>query len=139
MKKKWRLTPANRLLAYDRAINLACSSSFASESSCLGTPVFQGSGMPHSVIHIGRPHAASRAGAIPEVCGDAAVLFDPEDPEAIAAAILEANEREDELRAKGLARAAAFTWEETARRHEAVYEAAATGTTRARAGTSTTT
>jgi glycosyltransferase involved in cell wall biosynthesis len=76
----------------------------------------------------GCPVAASQAGAIPEVCGDAAVLFDPTDADAIVAAILETDSRAEELRELGLARAAGFTWEQTARRHEAVYRAAAGAT-----------
>ena len=43
----------------------------------------------------------------------------------IAAGIVDADSRSEELREKGLARAAAFTWIETARRHEDVYIAAA--------------
>ena len=74
------------------------------------------------------PVAASTAGAIPEVCGDAAVLFDPTDVDAMAAAMLEADDRRDDLRERGLARAALFTWDETARRHEDVYRAAASAT-----------
>jgi glycosyltransferase involved in cell wall biosynthesis len=69
----------------------------------------------------GCPVAAASAGAIPEVCGDAAVLFDPEDVHSIAGGVREALERAGQLQARGLARAAEFTWEESARRHEAVY------------------
>ena len=69
----------------------------------------------------GCPVASSNAGSLPEVLGDAAVLFDPEDPEAIAAAACEALERAEELSARGPERAAAFTWEATARAHDAVY------------------
>jgi hypothetical protein len=42
----------------------------------------------------------------------------------MSAAILEADNRREELRALGLARAAGFTWDEVARRHEDVYRAA---------------
>src|ERR671936_620031 len=49
-----------------------------------------------------------------EVAGDAAVLVDPLDPEAIAAGLAEAVERRDELRARGLERAAAFSWADAA-------------------------
>ena len=67
------------------------------------------------------PGRRSRAGSLPEVCGDAAVLFDPLDPEAIAAGVEEALDRADELSERGLRRAAAFTWDETARAHDRVY------------------
>ena len=73
----------------------------------------------------GCPVAASNAGAIPEVAGDAAVLFDPTDVEAMAAAMLEADSRREELTALDLTRAARYTWDESARRHDDVYRAAA--------------
>jgi glycosyltransferase involved in cell wall biosynthesis len=97
-------------------------------AACLVYPsLYEGFGMPPlEAMASGCPVVASHAGAIPEVCGDAAVLFDPTDAEAIAAAILQVDERREELSERGLAHAAAFTWDETARKHEAVYAAAAT-------------
>ena len=50
------------------------------------------------------------------------MLVDPLDPAAIAAGIEEALGRRDELRAKGLERAQAFTWDRVARDTWAVYE-----------------
>ncbi|HUG63715.1 MAG TPA: hypothetical protein VMK83_00715, partial [Gaiellaceae bacterium] len=64
------------------------------------------------------------AGAIPEVAGDAAVLFDPTDVGAMAAAMLEADGRREELTTLGLTRAALFTWERSARLHDEVYRVA---------------
>lgn len=94
-------------------------------AACLVFPsLYEGFGLPPlEAMASGCPVAASNAGAIPEVCGDAAVLFDPKDTEAIAAAILDVDARADELRGPGLERAAMFTWRETARRHEDVYRA----------------
>jgi glycosyltransferase involved in cell wall biosynthesis len=102
-------------------------------AACLVFPsLYEGFGLPPlEAMASGCPVAAANAGAIPEVCGDAAVLFDPNDPEAIAAAVLEADERAEELRERGLARAAGFTWAETARRHEDVYRAARSAPIRA--------
>jgi glycosyltransferase involved in cell wall biosynthesis len=95
-------------------------------AACLVYPsLYEGFGIPPlEAMACGCPVAASNAGAIPEVCGDAAVLFDPTDVEAMAAAMIEADTRRDELSTLGLARAALFTWDETARRHEDVYRAA---------------
>jgi alpha-1,3-rhamnosyl/mannosyltransferase len=67
----------------------------------------------------GTPVACSNATSLPEVAGDAALLFDPLDVEAIAVAvrrILEDNALADRLRRAGLDRAKRFTWKETARR-----------------------
>jgi len=105
-------------------------------AACLVYPsLYEGFGLPPlEAMACGCPVAASNAGAIPEVCGDAAVLFDPTDVEAIGAAIIETDSRRDELREVGLARAAQFTWDEVARRHEDVYRAAVSA---AREGSST--
>jgi glycosyltransferase involved in cell wall biosynthesis len=67
------------------------------------------------------PVAASNVASLPEVCGDAAVYFDPRSPEAIANGVREALALADELRARGLERAARFTWKESALSHDDVY------------------
>lgn len=65
----------------------------------------------------GAPVVASNTTSIPEVVGDAALLEAPQDVESLAAAVrrvLDEPELATTLRAKGLARAATFTWERTA-------------------------
>jgi glycosyltransferase involved in cell wall biosynthesis len=93
-------------------------------AACLVFPsLYEGFGLPPvEAMACGCPVAAAAAGSLPEVCGDAAVLFDPRDVEAIAAGVGEALDRAAELRERGLRRAAGFTWDETARAHERVYE-----------------
>jgi glycosyltransferase involved in cell wall biosynthesis len=95
-------------------------------AACLVYPsLYEGFGLPVlEAMACGCPVAASNAGAIPEVAGDAAVLFDPLDVDAIAAAMLEVDGHREELRERGLARAARYTWDESARGHDEVYAAA---------------
>jgi glycosyltransferase involved in cell wall biosynthesis len=67
----------------------------------------------------------SNSSSLPEVVGDAAVTVDPYDVEALAQAmhrVLTDSVVRDELRAKGLARAAQFTWERTAQETMKVYQ-----------------
>jgi glycosyltransferase involved in cell wall biosynthesis len=96
-------------------------------ASCLVFPSrYEGFGSPPlEAMACGAPVAAARAGSIPEVCGGAAVLFDPDDETAIAGGVEEALARADELRALGLARAALYTWERAAEAHEDAYTAVA--------------
>jgi glycosyltransferase involved in cell wall biosynthesis len=67
----------------------------------------------------GRPVVASRAGALPEVVGDAGILVPPEDPVALAKALVELlsdpRKRQD-LGAKAVARAQMFSLEKRAQR-----------------------
>jgi glycosyltransferase involved in cell wall biosynthesis len=65
---------------------------------------------------------------LPEVVGDAALAVDPFDIDAIAEAIkllINNSQLREELNVKGQKRAAAFDWQETARRTLMVYEEAA--------------
>jgi len=73
------------------------------------------------------PVACSGASSLPEVAGDAALLFDPRDHGAIAAALdrlLGDAALAQDLRARGRRRAAGFTWEASARATLASYRRA---------------
>jgi glycosyltransferase involved in cell wall biosynthesis len=84
--------------------------------------LYEGFGQPPlEAMACGCPVACSNAASLPEVCGDAARLFDPTSVEQIVDAVGEVLARPGEWRAKGLARAAGFTWESTARAHDDVY------------------
>jgi glycosyltransferase involved in cell wall biosynthesis len=84
--------------------------------------LYEGFGLPPvEAMACGCPVASSSAGSLPEICADAAVLFDPSDPGAIAAGVEEALTRSRELAVAGPERAATFTWEATARAHDQVY------------------
>jgi glycosyltransferase involved in cell wall biosynthesis len=88
--------------------------------------LYEGFGLPPlEAMACGCPVACSDAGSLPEIAGDAAVLFDPRDPAAIAAGVEDALRHSVELGARGRERAARFTWDATARAHDDVYELAA--------------
>jgi glycosyltransferase involved in cell wall biosynthesis len=112
--ERWGIVPPTELASLYR------------RAACLVFPsLYEGFGLPPlEAMASGCVVAASNVSAIPEVCGDAAVLFDPNDPESIAAAVLEADSRSDELREKGLKRVRGFTWEGAALAHEGVYREA---------------
>ena len=97
--------------------------------------LYEGFGAPPlEAMACGCPVAASDAGSLPEVCGGAARLFDPRSPEAIAEAVEDVLRDPEPWRARGLERAAEFSWERTAREHEAVYRELVAGGRRASGG-----
>jgi glycosyltransferase involved in cell wall biosynthesis len=90
---------------------------FPSLAEGYGLPILEG-------MACGAPVVASEASAVPEAVGGAGLVANACDPEAFAAAlarVLGDGRLAEELRQKGLARAAGFSWEETARQTLAVY------------------
>ena len=88
--------------------------------------LYEGFGLPVlEAMAMGVPVLASRAASIPEVLGDAGLLLDGTATDAWTDALVRIV-RDEPLRARmrdaGLARAAAFTWEKTARITLDVYQ-----------------
>lgn len=84
----------------------------------------EGFGLPPvEAMHFGTPVVSARAGAMPEVCGDAVLLVDPHDPRAFRTAILSVLENDfvhEDLARKGRARAQQLTWEHAGERLHAI-------------------
>ncbi len=91
--------------------------------------LYEGFGAPPvEAMACGCPVASSDRGSLAEVVGEAALVFDPESPEGIGAAIariVDDRELRERLRSAGLVNAARFTWEAAARSHVELYERAA--------------
>jgi glycosyltransferase involved in cell wall biosynthesis len=93
---------------------------YRSAAALVFPSLYEGFGMPCvEAMACGCPVSASDVASIPEVCGDAAVYFDPLDPESIADGIRRAL---DSPPSGGIEQAARYTWERCAREHDEVYE-----------------
>jgi glycosyltransferase involved in cell wall biosynthesis len=88
---------------------------------------YEGFGLPAlEGMACGAPVIAANRGALPEVCGDAALLVEP-DGDSIADGIervLSDQSLASELRRRGPERATTFDWSRAAQAHLRVYEAA---------------
>jgi glycosyltransferase involved in cell wall biosynthesis len=98
-------------------------------ANCFAFPsLAEGFGLPVLEAMLrGTPVACSNTTSLPEVAGDAALLFDPLDVEAMAVSvrrILEDHELAERLRAAGRERARKFSWDEAARLTLASYRKA---------------
>lgn len=86
----------------------------------------EGFGLPPvEAMQCGCPVIAAQAGAMPEVCGDAALLVEKDQPEAYRAAIervLDAPEVAGDLRARGRQRAAQLSWDAAGQRLHQLVE-----------------
>lgn len=103
-------------VVYRRATVLAFPSSYEG----FGAP-------PLEAMACGCPVASSRSASLPEVCGDAAAVLDPDDREQMAStlrAVVGDPELRLRLRRLGLERARRFSWDVAADAHLATYRGA---------------
>ena len=102
---------------------------YAGASAFVFPTLYEGFGLPLlEAMACGAPVACSRVASLPEVAGDAAAFFDPRDTGDIAAtlgALLADEGLRAALRARGLRRAAQFSWRACARATVGAYEQAA--------------
>jgi glycosyltransferase involved in cell wall biosynthesis len=98
-----------------------------SGASCFVFPsLYEGFGLPPlEAMSCGAPVVCSNTSSLPEIVGDAAITVDPADTGALAAAIARVLGDADlsaGLSARGLRRAATFSWQRTASQTLQVYE-----------------
>lgn len=100
-----RVTDAELRALYENALCLV----FPSRYEGFGIP-------PLEAMWCGCPVLAARAGAVPEVCGDAALWFDEAGPAAAVQRLLDEPGLADSLREAGRVRAQLYSWDAAAAR-----------------------
>lgn len=101
---------------------------YAGATAMVYPSLFEGFGLPPAeAMACGCPVMCSTRGSLGEVVGDAARLVDPVDVPGMADALAElaAPAAREAWRERGLARAALFDWNETARKVTTLYQGAA--------------
>jgi glycosyltransferase involved in cell wall biosynthesis len=103
----------------------ALAAAYADADAMAYVSLYEGFGLPVlEALAAGVPVITSDRSSMPDVAGDAAVLVDPEDVDAIAEAlarVLSDRDLAEGLRRGGRERAAAFSWDATARATLDVY------------------
>ena len=93
--------------------------------------LYEGFGLPPlEAMASGTPVVASNVSSLPEVVGDAGLLVNPYDPQAIAEGISRVLSDETlraDLTARGLTRARAFSWADSVKQIRQIYQEVATG------------
>jgi glycosyltransferase involved in cell wall biosynthesis len=121
--KKLDLTSQVRFIGFVPPLELLCLYRLC---RCVIFPSkYEGWGLPITeAMRLGVPVACSGLPVLKEQAGDAALFFDPGDPQAIADAIARLWTEEDlhkSLSEKGIAQASQFSWDRTARIFRAHY------------------
>lgn len=99
---------------------------YALTSALVHPSFYEGFGLtPLEAMSAGCPAIVSRAASLPEVCGDAAVYFDPFCENSLFSAlekVLEDKSFAEDLKRRGKERVVSFRWEKTAEMHFQFFE-----------------
>lgn len=122
---------AGRTLILDYVSEETLPSLYSHALACVYPSLFEGFGFPVvEAMACGTPVLTSATTSLGEIGEGAALLVDPMDTAAISAGLstlARSPELREDLRGKGLARAASFSWAETGRKTLAAYRQAIAG------------
>jgi len=120
-------SPARPAVLFPGFVPDADLPAFYSGAQVLAFPsLYEGFGLPLlEALGCGTPVVCSNVSSLPELAGDAALLVDPTDVEALTAAlrrVLTGADLRADLRERGLRRAAQFSWARAAQETLALYQ-----------------
>ena len=123
---QWEASPARDAVIFPGWVDDADLPAIYAGAQALAFPsIFEGFGLPIlEAMGCGTPVACSNTSSLPEVAGDAAVLFDPQDVDALTDALrrlLSDRDLAEALAARGLAQAGRFSWARAAQETAALY------------------
>jgi glycosyltransferase involved in cell wall biosynthesis len=99
---------------------------YANATAFIYPSIYEGFGLPPlEAMACKTPVIVSNVASLPEVCGDAALYFDPFDVESIATKIIELlkdSSLQEELKRKGGERVKEFTWEKAAKELLGIFD-----------------
>ena len=124
-----RIAPAVIFVEYVSELDLAY---YYSSAALLAYPSFyEGFGFPPlEAMACGCPAVTSDTSSLPEVVGEAGIMFNPYDTDSLVEAmrkVLTDSELRDDMVRKGLEQAEKFSWERTARETQEVYNKVTSG------------
>jgi glycosyltransferase involved in cell wall biosynthesis len=130
LDREWSESPFRRDILRTGLVSEGTLAGLYSAADVFAYPsLYEGFGLPVlEAMAAGCPVVASNATSLPEVVGRAGLLVPPEDPVRLASAlrrVLTDKRLRADLVRKGRARAARFSWSETAKRTLAAYRSAA--------------
>ena len=120
-----KLGVQSNVIALENITNKELNYLYQNAFALVYSSLYEGFGLPPlEAMNCGCPVIASNTSSIPEVVGDAGILINPEDTEAIAAAleVLIDDSIRHKYIGRGLERAMLFTWEKTAQKHIDIYQ-----------------
>jgi len=117
--------PRERVVVTGRVDDPTLAALYAGAECLLHAALLEGFGLtPLESLAAGTPVVGYRAGAVQEVVGDAGILVEPSDPDALGDALvayLEDEAMQRDLRSRARPRAARFSWDRAAADTLAVY------------------